>query len=113
MSESDLSSRFPNLRPIHKVPSLGTVNGIGTAVYGSRDHDPETGTYVKTHGFVVLFVPIVSLGAYRVADAPQGGWYFIGREPLSGLAKLWNLCVLLLVLGGAGLIGWKTYTKLP
>lgn len=40
---------------------------------------------------------MLALGAYRVADAERG-WYFIGREPLSGLVKLWNW---LLVLGVA------------
>ncbi len=88
----DLSSRFPNLRPIRSAPSLSTVNGIGCTVYGSRDHDPETGTYVKTHWFTFFFIPVFALGAYRVANAPSGGWYFIGREPLSGAAKAWNLC---------------------
>ena len=101
MAEFNLEEKFPNLRPIKSPPSLHTVNGIGTAVYGRRDYDPETGTYVKTHWFCLLFLPVLALGAYRVADA-QRGWYFIGREPLSGLVKLWNW---LLVLGVAFAVG--------
>ncbi len=108
----DLSSRFPQMQPIRSAPSLSTVNGIGCVVYGRRDVDPETGTYVKTHCFTVLFVPVFTLGAYRVADAPQG-WYFLGREPLSGVAKLWNVSVLGLLLGLVGLLWWTSHTNSP
>ena len=52
----DPDDPFPNMRPIKSAPSLHTINGIGTAVYGARDHDAETGTYVKTHCFCFLFV---------------------------------------------------------
>ncbi|MCZ7646265.1 MAG: hypothetical protein M5U26_13445 [Planctomycetota bacterium] len=106
-----LRRKFPDLEPGKKPTMLGTLNGIGAAVYGKRDLDAETGTYVKTHFVVFLFIPIFALGAYRVADAPGQGWYILGREPLSGACKLLNLCVLSLVLvfGGAGL--WSGYTS--
>lgn len=108
MSEIDLQERFPNLRPIESAPSLGTINGVGTMMYGARDHDRETGTYVKTHCFTFLFVPILTLGAYRVADAPGGGWYFVGKEPLSGLAKGWNFLLLAGILCGVGFGYWSS-----
>jgi hypothetical protein len=110
--ENELERRFPNMRPISSAPSLSTVNGIGCMLIGGRDHDHETGTYVKTHCFCVLFVPLLSLGAYRVADAPRG-WYFIGREPLSGFARAWNWMVVALVLGGIGLGVWIHHTGTP
>jgi tetratricopeptide (TPR) repeat protein len=111
--ENELEQRFPNMRPIRSMPTLSTVNGIGCMLIGGRDHDPETGTYIKTHAFCLLFVPLLNLGAYRVANAPQGGWYFIGREPLSGLARAWNWMVLCLVLGGIGLGLWINHTNSP
>jgi hypothetical protein len=93
MNEFDLQSRFPEMQPVHSAPSLYLMNGIGTTVYGRRDYDDETGTYVKTLCFCVLFLPILALRAYRVADYNRG-WAFLGRVPLSGLARLWNLLVL-------------------
>ena len=81
-----LQQRFPDMRPIAGPPSMTTVNGIGTSLYGSRDHDAETGTYIKTHVFCILFLPIFALKAYRVADA-QPGWFFLGRVPLSAVAR--------------------------
>jgi hypothetical protein len=66
----DLSERFPDLRPIRSVPSLFTVNGIGLTIYGARDRDAETDSYVKTHCFCFVFLPVFSLGAYRVIAAP-------------------------------------------
>src|SRR5262245_29593490 len=80
-----LNERFPEMEPISGPPTLSTINGIGSMVYGQRDFDAETGTYVKTQCFCLLFIPIMALKAFRVADAPGGGWYFLGRVPLSSL----------------------------
>jgi hypothetical protein len=110
MSDFNLEEKFPDMRPIHKAPSLGTVNGIGTRLAGRRDYDDETGTYVATHCFSIVYVPVVALSAYRVADAGDGGWYFIGRVPLSRFAKIGNALLVLLVLGVAGFFGWRSYT---
>jgi hypothetical protein len=112
MDYSELNQKFPNLLPIHSPPPLSTINGIGTKLYGSRDFDSETHTYVKTLCITVLFVPILMLRAYRVADA-QAGWYFLGREPLSALAKAWNLLLLGCVLAAGALYFWNSYTSTP
>src|SRR5262245_30557578 len=81
------------MQPISGPPTLHTINGCGTFVYGQRDYDSQTGSYVKTLCIVVLFVPILALRAYRVVNA-QSGWYFLGRVPLSGLARAWNFFML-------------------
>jgi tetratricopeptide (TPR) repeat protein len=112
MSDFDLQEKFPDLRPINSPPSLSTVNGFGFCVIGHRDHDEETNTYVKTHCFCGLFIPLLAVGAYRVADAPQG-WYFLGKVPLSRLAKLWNLLVLSAIVGSIGLLVWHEHTQSP
>src|SRR3990172_12223994 len=98
MPEIWLEDKFPQMRPIRSAPTLFRVNGCGLGMYGSRDPDTETGTHVKTWCICFLWVPILALRAYRVADAEQG-WYFIGRERLSGLAKGWNLLLLGLAVG--------------
>src|SRR5690348_1539562 len=104
MSDFDWTERFPDMRPIRTPPGLMRINGIGFAVYGSRDHDADTGTYVTTYCFSFLFLPVFALTAYRIADAPNGGWYFLGRVPLSRFAKTWNLVVLLAGLCVGGMI---------
>eukprot|EP00913_Durusdinium_trenchii_P023324 g21902.t1 len=71
-------------------------------MYGARDHDLETGTYIKTHCLTFLFIPILALRSYRVADAESGGWYFIGREPVSGFAWGWNILFAASVVLGVG-----------
>jgi tetratricopeptide (TPR) repeat protein len=113
MSDFNLSERFPDLRPITRLPSLMNWNGIGTTLYGRSGYDDETGTYVTTHWFCFLFIPIVALGAFRVANAPGGGWYFLGRVPLGRGLRLWNLVLLLGVLAGGGAFGWHSYTSTP
>ena len=90
-------------------PQLGTVNGIGLSMAGARDRRGET--FIKTHVFTLFFIPIIALGAYRVSNAPEGGWYFLGREKLSSFAKGWNFLILSAiasaVLGGM----WTSYTN--
>jgi len=111
--EIDLQERFPDLKPIKRPPSLGRLNGFGFGMYGHRDDDPETGTYVSTLAFSALWIPLLALSAYRVAAAEGGGWYFIGRVPLSSTAKLCNVLVLLGVLSLGGRIGWSSYNDRP
>ncbi len=91
-----LQKKFPNLHPMGKAPSLVTINGVGGGLYGKRDYDRETNTYVSTYCFCILFIPMIAIRAFRVCKAENGGWYFIGEEPLSNFAKIWNriaLCI--------------------
>src|SRR5262249_32810670 len=106
-----IRARFPDMQPMRSMPTLQTVNGCGLGIYGRRDIDAETNTYVKTHGIVLLLVPLFNLGSYRVMDAPGGGWYFLGRERLSSLAKAWNAVAALLLVAGGGGLGWHLYTR--
>ncbi len=108
-----LELRFPDMRPIRQHPVLFTVNGIGTAMYGARGQDMETGTYVKTWCVCFVFVPVLALASFRVAPAGDRGWYFLGKVPLSRLAKAWNLCVLLGILAVVGGTFWKSHTESP
>ena len=85
-----LKAKFPDLEPISGPPPLFRLNGCGFTVLGTRDRDPETATYLTTYTFTVVFLPVLALRAYRVADAPGGGQYYYGREGLSGLARGWN-----------------------
>src|SRR5690349_1458502 len=108
-----LQEKFPNMRPVEKAPTLQTINGFGVSMYGNRDADPETGTYVKTYCVCALFIPLVALGAYRVANAENGGWYFIGKQPLSGFAKGWNWAMLALVMFLGASIWSSQYRSSP
>jgi hypothetical protein len=109
MSEIDLESKFPEMRPISGVPSLWTIHGCGLSVYGHRDFDEETYTYVKTRFFCLLMIPLVAIDAYRVADGPTG-LFFLGRVPLAPGARMWNCLFVGVVLTVIGLFGWHKYT---
>ena len=68
---------------------LVTLNGFGTTLYGARDADSVTGTYVATKWVVALGVPLVPLGRFRVQPVGEpskwgGGkeYVFVGRLPL-------------------------------
>lgn len=111
MRDIPLSERFPDLDPGKRPGALGSVNGFGTTLMGSRDADPETGTYVITHVVTALFVPLFALAAYRVAQAQHGGWFCLGRVPLSRFARTCNVLVLLAAVAGAGAIWWAVHVR--
>jgi len=108
-----LARRFPEMRPISSAPTLSTVNGIGMSLTGKRDHDFETNSYVTTHVFCLIFIPVTAVGAYRVIDSPNGGWYFLGKVPLSRLAKNWNRTLLAAIVALVGIGLWHNHTHSP
>ena len=95
MNEPNLQELFPNMRPTSGAPAQFTINGFGLMLYGARDRDPILNSYVTSHCLTALFFPVIFIGAYRVVHS-QGGKFIIGKEPLSWLARGWNL----LTLGG-------------
>jgi hypothetical protein len=114
MSEHEiyLEKKFPDMKPIGKAPGMGTLNGFGFTLFGNRDHDEETCTYVKTYGLCALFIPIFALSAYRVADAEEG-WYFVGKVPLSTLSKAWNCCLVSGIGLAIALVMWNSHISSP
>lgn len=80
-----------DLIPISSAPSLHTINGIGTTMYGSTDHDAASGSYLSTHYFVFFAIPIFPLSRYRVI--PTGnGYRFLGKAPLRTFDK-WHIAI--------------------
>jgi hypothetical protein len=75
-------------------PTLYTLNGIGATFYGHRDYNADTQSYVTTHWFTALFVPIIPLAAYRVYDTGAKSYSIYGRVPLSPLLKKYRWAVL-------------------
>jgi tetratricopeptide (TPR) repeat protein len=113
MPQVDLSQKFPFMKPVKSPPPMMRINGCGLALYGKRGEDEMTGTYVATLCFSLLFAPILAVKAYRVARAMNGGWYFVGKEPLSVFARAWNTILLAAILTGALGIWHHAYTSSP
>jgi tetratricopeptide (TPR) repeat protein len=112
MSKIKLEDRFPGMHPIDSIPSLRMFNGFGTRLCGTRDVDSLTGWYITTRCVCALFIPIIALRAYRVTDA-EDGQVFIGREPLSPLAKGWNMVMAAVVAGLCAALVWASYIDSP
>jgi tetratricopeptide (TPR) repeat protein len=66
--------------PVRRAPSMYTLNGIGTTVYG-RYQRAEDGTAIGTHWFTLVFIPVLPLGAYLYADAGGNSYSFYARTP--------------------------------
>jgi len=43
-----------------------SLNGVGTTLYGKTKINKEDGSYTATKWFVLLYLPIIPLGSYRV-----------------------------------------------
>ncbi len=113
MHEADPTQQFPDMEPGKSPPMLSSVNGIGFMMYGRRDHDEATNTYIKSWCLGVFFIPLFILGAYRVADAEAGGWHCLGKVALSPLAMAWNVIILAALLTGISLGAWTYHTGTP
>jgi hypothetical protein len=79
-----------DLDPIKKAPSLRTVNGIGTSLYGNTDPKPD-GSHMATYYFVFFAIPIFPIARYRVIPT-VGGYWFLGKGPLRPF-DYWHLAV--------------------
>jgi hypothetical protein len=79
-------------RAVKRAPRLGTVNGIGTRLYGHRDPDPRCGTFVATLWLTVFWLPIYPIAAYRVAPSGARGFRFLARVPVSSVAVAARVC---------------------
>jgi hypothetical protein len=64
-------------KPIKSVPSLSTVNGIGTTIYG------------KTVYFVFFGIPILPLSRYN-CESTGRGYRFYGKLKLQTWQKIWK-----------------------
>ena len=87
-------------RPVKSAPTLATLNGVGAMLYGSRDPRPD-GSYVATRFFTFVFVPVLPLDAWRVRPGEGSSYYFLAKEPLSGLVRNYRR----LVVGAALALG--------
>lgn len=74
-------------RPVGKMPTLTTINGIGTQLYGARDRWPD-GSAVATLFFCLMFIPVLPLAAYRVLRDGDG-YRVYARYPLGPIARAW------------------------
>src|SRR5207245_1889280 len=63
-----------------------TFNGIGTTLYGKRNYDPNTQSYIATLYFTFIFLPVLPLGSYRVRDLGGNQYQFLGKVPLKWAA---------------------------
>lgn len=104
--EPTLWERFPGMRPVHQLPTLYRVLGTGTAMSGWWASDPATQSYVASHVFTILFVPVWAFGAYRVQPSSRGGYLFLGRLPLGAFSVAFNAVVMLLALLGLSYGTW-------
>lgn len=74
-------------KPVQSAPPLYTINGCGLTIYGRSDPDAESGSYVATYYFVLLFLPILPLRRYRVIPIDRG-YRFMRKVPLRRFDKL-------------------------
>ena len=95
---------YRGLKPISSAPSLRTINGMGLTLYGSTDHDSETGSYLSTYYFVILAIPIFPICRYRVIPT-NGGYRFLGKAPLRTFDK-WHMALVI------GIIAWIFFSNL-
>lgn len=113
MGDIDLEQRFPDMNAAKRSPALFQWNGIGFALHGRRDPDPDTGTFVATHWLTFLWVPLLALGAYRVTPGSSGTWHVFGKVPISNPPRIWSWVVIASVAAFVLVGAWSRHTSSP
>ena len=85
------------VKPINSTPTMYTFNGIGSKLYGKRDFDPHTQSYIATLYFTFVFLPIFPFASYRVRDAGGSRYQFLGKVPLKWTAFIGPVIVALII----------------
>ena len=86
MVQVDPSAKFADLKPVKSPPRLHHLLGFGLYLYGDRDFDMDTQSFVRTLCFCLFYIPVVAFRAYRVAPTDDG-WRYLGVVPLSPSAR--------------------------
>lgn len=100
------------VKQIDKAPTMSTINGIGTRLYGKRNYDLASQTYVATLYFTFFYAPIFPLSAYRVRSAGGNQYQFLGKVPLKWTAFI-GPAIVALVIGFFLLQGTTDTTTSP
>ena len=106
---TQLRQLWPDLEAIAGQPSLSAWDSWnGLALLGETDDSPSTRTYRTFRVLRLVGIPFIFFGAYRAYRTSRGA-VLVGRHPLPGWARLWNLIgipsvVLMFVLFFAGLV---------
>ena len=85
------------VKQIDNAPSMFTFNGIGTRLYGKRNYDSASQSYIATLYFTILYAPIFPLSAYRVRHAGGNQYQFLGKVPLKWTTFIGPAVVALLI----------------
>jgi Flp pilus assembly protein TadD len=85
-----LDNRRLFAEPIKKPPTMFTMNGVGTSLYGKQELDPNDGTYIATLFFTLVFLPVFPLGQYLVSPADGNKWYFHAKVPVGRKMRSWR-----------------------
>ena len=112
MVQVDPAAKFSDLQPMRSDPPQYHIFGFGLYLYGDRDFDVETQSFVRTLCFCLLYIPIIPLRAYRAAPEIDG-WRYLGRVPVSRPARAWSLALCLGVLVAGGALGVHAVWNAP
>jgi len=69
-----------------KPPTMSTINGIGTKLYGKYQPGND-GLHIATLWFTILFIPFIPISAWLVQPGEGSMWHFYGRVPIPPSAK--------------------------
>ena len=71
------------------APSLFTINGVGTKIYGKSDEGSD-GSYITTLFFTILFIPVIPIKQYLVRHEGDNRYAFFGSVPSSTAIRVWQ-----------------------
>lgn len=76
------------LEKLSFAPSLKTINGCGSSIYGQLIFSYSEDIVIKATFFTIFFIPIIPTGAYLVKEKDSGSYVFLGKLPIGKLLSI-------------------------
>jgi tetratricopeptide (TPR) repeat protein len=112
MAQPAPATPVSDLRADCPEPPQYNFLGFGLYLFGERDPDEETGSFVRTLYLCLMYLPVLALRSYRV-EPTDDGWRYLERVPVSRTARVFSLIATLGILGGLGYVSADAYWNSP
>jgi hypothetical protein len=98
--------------PLNSAPTLWTLNGFGTKLYGRDQEDPATGLYLATQYFTMLWIPIFPIARYLVR-AYGDEYQFFAKVDVGNFHSWWRRVVAFAMVAVIGAVAYNIATLKP
>jgi len=100
LKNEQVADAYKGIEPIGAAPSMSTINGIGTKLYGNTPFPPDPRRHFAILYFTVAFIPVFPIKRYLVAPGGGNSWHFFGQTGWTKWMKIHLIASLICIAAG-------------